>query len=100
MPMFLVRRLAMCLRTSNVVTSYAPNWEGDSIEQSPVIKAARCIPGSTERYPIDIREFLSTTSNAVVRSAVEEAVDLLDTDVERSLFWSHKPGSFDLRTRA
>ena len=89
----------MCLRLSNVVMTAAPNWEGDEIEHNPIVQAARYVPGTSTRFPIDIREYLSTESNAVVRQAVDAAVEGLSSDRDRALFWSRKPGSFDHRVR-
>lgn len=88
----------MCLQTSNVDTSYAPNWEGDEIQGS-IVLAARNVPGTTTRYDIDLREYLTTASNAVVRREIDAAVDGLPTDGDRAFFWSRRPGSFDHRVR-
>jgi hypothetical protein len=88
----------MCLQTSNVENSYAPNWDGDQIVSS-IVLAARHVPGTTTRYDIDLREYLTTASNAVVRRELERAVDGLRTDADRAFFWSHQPGSFDHRVR-
>jgi hypothetical protein len=89
----------MCLRTSTVRDVATPNWDGDRIVQSPVIKAARFVPGTGTRFNIDIREYLSTRDNRLVKEAVEQSVDGLPTSDARSLFWSSRAGSFDHRVR-
>lgn len=86
----------MCLQTSAVQPWYTWNWSGDEIVYNPIIPASRTIPGKTKRYPIDIREFLTTTNNAVVSQAVGRIIHALPAS-EQSLFRSHSRGSFDFR---
>jgi len=89
----------MCLHVGNVVSPSTRNWEGDQILHSSVIESARYVPGTRRRYPIDIREFLSTQGNAVVHRALEDAVAQLPSAAERECFWSRGSGSFDHRVR-
>ncbi len=86
----------MCLQTSSVRPWQFCNWSGDDIVYSPVIPASRTIPGTKKRYPIDVREFLTTTNNAVVGRALGEIIQGLQAD-EQALFRSHARGSFDFR---
>ncbi|MBZ5589903.1 MAG: transglutaminase-like domain-containing protein [Acidobacteriia bacterium] len=75
------------------------HWAGDEIVQEPIIPASRKVPGSRKnRYEIDIREFLSTETNAVVRNRLRELASKLPTD-EKVLFRSRTRGGFDLRAR-
>jgi hypothetical protein len=87
----------MCLQTSAVKPWQGWNWSGDEIVHKPIIPASRTIPGTRRRYPIDIREFLTTTSNAVVSETLGTLIDDLPS-AEQALFRSHARGSFDFRT--
>jgi hypothetical protein len=87
----------MCLQSSAVKPWQAWNWSGDEIVHKPIVPASRTIPGTRKRYPIDIREFLATTSNAVVSETLGTLIDELPP-AEQALFRSHARGSFDFRT--
>src|SRR5262249_43513014 len=87
----------MCMQKSAVLPWDSYNWSGDEIIPSPIIRASRPVPGTNKRYNIDIREFLTTTNNAVVHQYLDELIHGLPQD-EQALFRSHSPGSFDLRT--
>lgn len=88
----------MCLQTSLVKSWNDWNWNGDEIVHLPVVPASRPIPGSKakKRYSIDIREYLTTTNNAVVGERLSEIIAKLPI-ADRSLFRSHSQGSFDFR---
>lgn len=86
----------MCLQISSIKPWREWNWSGDEIVHRPIIPASRTIPGTHQRYPIDIREFLTTTNNAVVAEKLKELIDRLSPD-EQALFRSHRRGSFDFR---
>ena len=88
----------MCLQTSLVKPWDDWNWDGDEIVHLPIVPASRPIPGSKSksRYNIDIREYLTTTNNAVVNERLGEIIRQLPAD-EQSLFRSHAQGSFDFR---
>jgi hypothetical protein len=86
----------MCLQNSSVRPWDSWNWSGDRIVPTPIVRASRSIPGRDKRYDIDIREFLTTTHNAVVNRALRRLVEDLPVD-EQSFFRSHAPGSFDFR---
>lgn len=87
----------MCLQVSSVLPWHAWNWSGDEIIHKPVVPACRPIPRTGQRYPIDIREFLTTANNAVVSDTLGRLVKTLPP-AERALFRSHSRGSFDFRT--
>ncbi len=87
----------MCFQVSAVVPWQAWNWSGDEIIHKPVIPACRSIPRTRQRYPIDIREYLTTANNAVVSGKLAELVQGLPS-AEQALFRSHDRGSFDFRT--
>ena len=87
----------MCLQVSAVRDWQSWNWAGDEIVHKPIIPACRPIPGTKlSRYDIDIREFLTTTDNAVVGANLSKLIHNL-TPVEQALFRSHGQGSFDFR---
>jgi hypothetical protein len=89
----------MCLRTTDVRPLDRWNWGGDQIVPDTTIRARRPNPATKRRYRVDIREFLSTTSNAILHDALDDIVAGL-TPSEQALFRSRKPGAFDLRVRA
>ncbi len=86
----------MCLQISLVQPWNNWNWAGDEIVHQPIIPAARTIPNTKKRYSIDVREFLTTTDNAVVSEKLRGIVNQLTAD-EQSHFRSHAQGSFDFR---
>ena len=87
----------MCLQVSSVLRWQAWNWSGDEIIHKPVIPACRPIPRTGLRYPIDIREYLTTVDNAVVGEKLAGLVKALPP-ADQALFRSHTRGSFDFRT--
>lgn len=90
---------AMCLRSSSILGWSSWNWSGDEVVPHPVVPASRKLPNSDRSYPIDIREFLTTTKNEVVRHALDDAVRSLPTAAERELFLLRTKGAFDHRVR-
>ena len=90
----------MCLQPTSVHSIQRYHWGGDEIVHDPIIPASRTIPGTRQRsYPIDIREYLSTDSNAVIRSHLHALVQGL-SEAEQASFRSGAPGSFDFRMQA
>ncbi|MBZ5512717.1 MAG: hypothetical protein LAN70_16335 [Acidobacteriia bacterium] len=76
------------------------HWAGDQIAYDTIIPASRAVPGTRKRwYPIDIREYLTTQGNAVIRKAVREIVGELNKS-DQAKFLSEAPGSFDFRADA
>lgn len=69
----------MCLQTSAVKSWDEWNWNGDEIVHLPIVPASRPIPGSKtkSRYNIDIREYLTTTNNAVVGERLSDIIKAL-----------------------
>jgi hypothetical protein len=88
----------MCLDVSNVRSPTQWNWDGDFIVHSPIIPASREVPGTGKRYETDIRGYIASRDNAVIRRAVGEIADGLSS-TDRVFFSSHKEGSFDFRMR-
>jgi hypothetical protein len=88
----------MCLAVSNVRSAAQWNWDGDFIVHNPIIPASRYIPGTKKKYFVDIREFLTSEKNAVMKQAIGSIREDLPP-AEKALFLSHERGSFDLRLR-
>ena len=87
----------MCMSQSSVRSHQRWNWSGDEIVFEPVVEATRYLPdASRRRYRIDVRQFLGTPGNAVVREKLNALIDTLDVD-ERDAFRHNTAGSFDLR---
>ena len=88
----------MCFQTSLIKPWDKWNWNGDEIVHLPIVPASRPVPGSkrNSRYKIDIREYLTTTNNAVVGERLSTIIKQLSPE-QQSLFRSHSQGSFDFR---
>jgi hypothetical protein len=95
------RRDGMCFAPSNIRNLSKWNWDGDVIIQQPIVPSGRPIVGapSQKPYPIDVREFLVSSHNAVMGR-------VLHLDIPRYLrkqggraarFRERIPGSFDYR---
>jgi len=90
----------MCLQPTSVSSIQRYHWGGDEIVHEPIIPASRTIARTRQRsYPIDIREYLSTESNAVIRAHLRALVKGLGP-AEQALFGSGAAGSFDFRMQA
>ena len=86
----------MCLQISAIKPWDSWNWDGDEIVHRPIIPASRTIPNTKKRYAIDIREFLTTTDNAVVSEKLGELIHSVSPS-DQACFRSHARGSFDFR---
>jgi hypothetical protein len=88
----------MCLQTSLITPWDDWNWNGDEIVHLPIVPASRPIPGykAKKLYPIDIREYLTTTNNAVVGARLTKIIKKLP-DNDQVHFRSHSKNSFDFR---
>jgi len=89
----------MCLRTTDVRPADRWNWGGDLIVRDTRIRARRPNPATRRRFRVDVREFLSTATNAVLADALDGIVAGL-SPAEQAHFRSRKSGAFDLRVRA
>ena len=88
----------MCLQISAVKSWDEWNWTGDEIIHLPIVPASRPIPGykARKRYPIDVREYLTTTNNAVVGEKLGAIIKKLSPG-DQARIRSHGAGSFDFR---
>jgi hypothetical protein len=104
----------MCLSSGSILGLGEWNWDGDEIVQETIVPSKRPTVGKrTGSYDIDVREYIATEHNAVIRKTLREDVpaflktllagdragagkgDRLDRHLE--LFRSSRPGSFDQR---
>ncbi len=88
----------MCFSTSAIQPWDDWNWNGDEIVHKPIVPASRPIPGSRtkKRYPIDVRQYLTTLNNAVVSERLGQIIRKLPAD-DQSRFRTKSRGSFDFR---
>ena len=78
------------------------NWDGDVIIRESVVPSSRPVVGShssKKQYPIDVREFLVTADNAIMRQTLAEdmAGFLKEINGDADLFKSRGRGAFDYR---
>jgi hypothetical protein len=90
----------MCLTRSKLVVSPKWNWEGDRIIHECIVPSSRPAVGSDQSYDIDVREFLITERNEVMRRTLNTHVRHFVSSLgarawER--FTSRAPGAFDYR---
>lgn len=89
----------MCMQMTSVRPYQKWHWAGDEIVHDAVIPAARRIPNTRRKsYPIDIREYLSIESNAVLRQALHQMISRLSAEDARR-FFDRQPGAFDFRAQ-
>lgn len=89
----------MCLITSPVKNWKKWNWDGDIIVHDSIVPSCRPAVGGDKNYDVDVREFLVSERNVVMRRALENDIRKLITEQEGDVafFNSRKPGSFDYR---
>jgi hypothetical protein len=93
----------MCFTLSKIAPHDRWNWDGDHILHECIVPASRPVPGYTRKkssYDIDVREFLVSERNEVMRKTLREVIKsfVLDTPgANWELFQSRSEGSFDHR---
>ena len=92
----------MCMTASPVASPSKWNWGGDRILHDCVVPSFRPVVGKSgprNGYPIDVREFLATDRNEIVRRALRHELprfyERQGVDLRR--VESRDPGTFDLR---
>ncbi|HMK55312.1 MAG TPA: transglutaminase-like domain-containing protein [Dissulfurispiraceae bacterium] len=94
----------MCFDASNVKGLLKWNWDGDVIIHQPIVPSGRKVVGVRSRrsYNIDVREYLTSTHNAVMQQVVRETLPRYIKKHGGSVarFEAHKQGSFDYRAAA
>lgn len=92
----------MCITRERWKTVKQWNWDGDHVIHECVVPSNRRAVGSRRMYDIDVREFLLTERNEVMRRTIHEDLRrhvacMPDGDWGR--FESRSEGSFDYRVR-
>ena len=95
----------MCLQNT-VIYSPRWNWDGDRIVPETIVPSGRPVVGGRKQYLADVREYLASGQNAVLRRTISRDVQKLvrrlhgkQGDRYWELFRSSEPGSFDFRAR-
>lgn len=93
----------MCFTLSKIAPHDRWNWDGDHIIHECIVPASRPVPGYSRKissYDIDVREFLVTDRNEVMRKTLREDIKsfvLATPGANWELFQSRSEGSFDHR---
>jgi hypothetical protein len=91
----------MCFAPSNVTGLSKYNWDGDVIIQQPIVPSGRKVVGVRSRssYDIDVREFLTSTHNAVMHRVLHCDIPcyMLQEKGNLGRFQARTRGSFDYR---
>ncbi len=92
----------MCMVKSGIRNLSRWNWDGDVIIHESVVPSSRPVVGSRaskKQYDIDVREFLVTEDNAIMRRTLAEDLRafLREINGDAGLFTSRGTGAFDYR---
>jgi hypothetical protein len=97
----------MCLQSSRIESLSRWNWDGERIVQDTIVPSSRHAVGSKREYDMDVREFMATAHNAVLRRAIQRDIRSFVRSLHRAnrraadhawaRFQSSEPGSFDYR---
>jgi len=92
----------MCLETTNIKGLSNWNWEGDHIVHECIVPSSRPVVGfpGKRQYDIDVREFLVTERNEIMRKTIREDIKkhvLSQPGGDWEFFGSRLAGSFDYR---
>lgn len=91
----------MCFANSRVNGLRRWNWDGERIIHDSIVPSSRpVVMQQTGWYDIDVREFLVSKDNAIMRRTLEGDIRKFIEKLEGAsweLFRSREPGSFDLR---
>ncbi|SEK86064.1 transglutaminase-like domain-containing protein [Nitrosovibrio tenuis] len=91
----------MCFANSRVNGLRRWNWDGERIVHDSIVPSSRpVVMRQTGWYDIDVREFLVSKDNAIMRRTLERDIRNFIEKLEGAsweLFVSRDPGSFDLR---
>jgi hypothetical protein len=92
----------MCLTLSPLVNLHRWNWDGDRIVHRCIVPSSRPVVGRTGRrseYDIDVREFLVSERNEVMRRTLDEGLPRFAArqGIAREQLGARTEGSFDRR---
>ncbi len=86
----------MCTTHKTMRTMKRWNWEGDIIINDTKIERARKVLDTKRYYTLDIREFLASRENIVIRKELQQIENKL-SEKKKKAFLSREAGSYDLR---
>jgi Transglutaminase-like superfamily len=90
----------MCFDATAVGGLSRWNWDGDAVVFETAVPSQRPVVGGRRHYRIDVREFILSQNNAVVRDHIKEKLrPFADTIKKRggALFEDRSRGAFDFR---
>jgi hypothetical protein len=90
----------MCLHHPLIGSLNSWNWDGDHIVFDAILPSGRPPIGRTKpQYPMDVRQYVATENNVVIRKAVQEeiAAFIKTNGMNAALFAARKPTAFDYR---
>src|SRR5574341_1772188 len=93
----------MCFTLRKIAPHERWNWNGDCIIHECIVPSSRPVPGYAGKkafYDIDVREFLLSERNEVMRRTLADDVRTFvrsTPGADWELFRSRRPGSFDHR---
>ncbi len=95
----------MCMAPSPVAGIISGSWDNAAVVFDTIVPSQRPVVGGRRNYEIDVREFVVTENNAVIRRTLEKDIApfaALELDVAhgRERFRERGPGCFDFRARA
>jgi hypothetical protein len=97
-----LRDKQMCFSNSRLKRLRRWNWDGERIIHESIVPSSRPVVMQQKGwYDIDVREFLVTENNAIMRRTLQNDVKKFIQKFEGAsweLFLSRDPGSFDLRS--
>ena len=86
----------MCRTHQHLVNSNLWDWDGNRIEPNTIIPKCRKISGTHTSYNVDIREFITSIENKIIKNTLEKIYEKLPP-VHKAKFISRKEDSFDFR---
>lgn len=86
----------MCRAQQHINNSLLWNWDGNRIEPDTIIRKCRTVTGTNIFYNVDIREFITSTDNRIIKKVLEGITEKLPP-AHKSKFLSRKENSFDFR---
>lgn len=89
----------MCLTSSPIKHWKKWNWDGDLIVHESIVPSCRPAVGSRKNYDVDVREFLVSEHNVVMRRTLETDIRqyIEEQNGDFAFFSSRRRGSFDYR---
>ena len=93
----------MCLATTPIAGVASGLWENAAVVFDTIVPSQRPVVGGKRRYDIDVRQFVVTENNAVLRRTLHAEVEAYAASLDpdgRERLRERGPGCFDFRARA